>query len=559
MTFALYGYQKETVDALMDHLGIPGCNPIVALPTGAGKSVVQAAFIKRILDNWPGERFVLATHVKELLQQNAAKISAILPGVGVGIFSAGLGRKELGYQITVAGIQSAHKHAHRMGDVSFVIVDECHLVSKSDDTMYHRFLTELRKFCPHFRVIGMSATPYRLDSGPLIQGRNRIFTHIAHNVSIKSLIEQGYLAPVVSAKTKARANTSAVRIQGGEFNAGDLEKAVNVDELTNKALDEVMALCADRASWIVFCVGIDHATAVNEALLKRGVASAVVTGDTIELERARHLADFKAGRLRALVSVGVLTTGFDAPNTDALICLRPTKSPGLWVQMVGRGTRKSPGKVDCLVCDFTDNTMTHGPVDKITVDGDGNPRTSPMMDCEKCGELTPRADATCMHCGHVRGKPCPKCQQTIPIGSNECACGYVVESLREREIKHRTNVGGGDLLSDVPQDVNENVAGWRPKRHQKQGKPDSVKVEYDTGNLLGPRCEWVCFEHDGYAGQKAALWWIRKGGRSPTPKTVTEAMQRWNELTMPDELVLRQAGKFWEITRTNQKPKENVA
>jgi DNA repair protein RadD len=559
VSFALRDYQLQSVDALMEFLGRPGCNPILALPTGAGKSVIQAAFIKRVLEQWPSERFLLATHSKELLTQNADKIAAMLPGVGVGMFSAGLGRKELGYQITVAGIQSAHKLAHRMGDISIVIIDECHLVSKTDDTMYHRFLADLRKLCPHVRIIGMSATPYRLDSGPLIKGRAAIFNAIAHSVSMKYLIEQGHLARLVSAKTTARANTAGVRVQGGEFVAGELEKAVNVDELTNKALDEAMKLCADRASWIVFCVGVDHAAAVNTAIQARGVSSAVVVGDTLPLERARHLGDFKAGRLRVLVSVGVLTTGFDAPNADALICLRPTQSPGLWVQIVGRVSRTCPGKRDGLVLDFTDNTRTHGPVDMIEVDGDGNPSTSPLMECEKCGDLTPRKDATCVHCGHVRGRPCPKCNQTIPVGTNECrACGYVIVPI-EREIKHATKAEGGALLSGVEEAVAETVDGWAPKRHSKPGKPDSVCVEYDTGYILGPRREWICFEHDGYAGRKAALWWVQHGGMSPAPTTVTEAIGRWRELSMPSELHVRRNGKYWEITRAVIQPKENVA
>ena len=553
MSYVLRPYQEEAVDALMDYLARPSSNPILALPTGAGKSVIQAEFIRRVVAQWPGERFLLLAHVKELLTQNSERIHAMLPGIGVGIFSAGLGRKDIGYQITVAGIQSVYKHAHRMGDISIVIVDECHLVSKNDDTQYHRFFRDLRKFCPHVRVVGMSATPYRLDSGPLTKGEGRIFTDIAHSVSIKDLIMQGHLAPVVSAKTTVRADTSSVRMQGGEFVAGELERALNDDELTKNALDEAMQLCADRASWLVFCVGVEHATAVNKALLDRGVASAVVTGETTPLERAKHLADFKASRLRALVSVGVLTTGFDAPSVDALICLRPTMSASLWVQMVGRGTRTAVGKRDCLVCDFTSNTRTHGPIDLIDVDSDGNPKTSPMVECAECGADTPRKEPACISCGHVRGKPCPQCESTIPFGTLECACGYVVGGRVARQIKHAGRAEGGALLSGENESVTEQVASWNPKRHSKPGKPDSVVVEYEVGALLGPRREWLCFEHGGYAASKAAFWWVRHGGQSPTPTSVTEAMSRWRELTMPDELVVRREGKFWTIVRSVQR------
>ncbi len=553
MTIQLRDYQAAAIDATLQSLSNPGANPLIVHPTGAGKSVVQAGFIKKVLDHWPTERFLLVTHVKELLTQNASRLAALLPGVGVGLYSAGLGKKQIGYQITVAGIQSVYKHAHCMGDISIVIVDEAHLVSKTKDSMYQNFLTDLRKFCPHVRVIGMTATPYRLDSGPLTEGSNRIFTDIAHSVTMKELIQQGYLSPLVSAKTKTRANTAGVRIQGGEFNAEDLEAALNVDELTNRALDEALLLAADRVSWIVFCVGVDHAKAVNDALLARGVASAVVTGDTMALERERHLADFKAHRLRALVSVGVLTTGFDAPSVDALLCLRPTKSPGLWVQIAGRGTRLHPGKDNCLVLDYTDNTREHGPVDLITIEGDGEPRTSPMMDCEECGDLTPKAEAKCIHCRHVRGKPCPKCKVgKVPVGTNECMdCGFVVPVAGVgREVKHKAKVGDGQLISGEDQSVSETVDGWQPRRHQKQGKPDSVAVVYKTGYI--ERKQWIAFEPDAhpYALRKGQQWWRAHGGRDPIPKSVTEAMERWSELKMPTEIILQKQDKFWQVTRT---------
>lgn len=546
----LRDYQTDAIAATFDSI----CrqqDPLIVHPTGAGKSVVQAGFIQRILKDWPTERFLIIAHVQELLAQNGAALARLLPGLSVGYYSAGLGKKDLGYQVTIAGIQSVYKHAHRVGDISIVIVDEAHLVSKARDTMYQKFFTELRKFCPQVRVVGMTATPYRLDGGPLHKGQNRIFTEVAHSVSMKDLIEQGYLSPLMSAKTKTKANTDGIRTTAGEFNLGELESAMNVDELTARALDEAMVLAADRVSWIVFCVGVDHAQAVNAALLARGVASAVVTGDTIPLERERHLADFKAHRLRALVSVGVLTTGFDAPSVDAMLILRPTKSPGLHVQICGRGTRLHSGKENCLVLDYTDNTRTHGPVDLITIDGDGELRTSPMMDCEKCGDETPKAVAKCIVCGHVRGQPCPQCKVgTIPIGSLECAdCGFIRPIAGVgREVKHRASVGGGQLISGENQTVNETVESWAPKRHQKDGSPDSLCVQYYGTGLIGRR-EWVCFEHEGYAGKKAGHWWAKHGGKNPAPKTVTEAMERWRELTMPTELVLKKEGKFWQIVR----------
>lgn len=542
-TFELRPYQHATVDALLRYFETEPGNPIAALPTGAGKSVIMAAFIRRILEQWPSERFMLLAHVKELLTQNADKLAALLPGISVGMYSAGLGRKELGYHVTVAGIQSIYKRAHKCGDVSIVLVDECHLVSKTGDTMYVSFLRELQKYCPHVRFVGLSATPYRLDSGPLIKGDARIFTDIAYSISIKQLIDQGYLAPLVSAPVSTRANTTGVKKRGGEFIAGDLERAVNRSDITNPALDEVERLCSDRRSWLVFCVGVDHANAVNAALRARGYASEVVVADTAN--RDEHLKAFKLGKLRALVSVGVLTTGFDAPNADALICLRPTCSPGLWVQIVGRVTRPAPGKVDGLVLDFTTNTRTHGPVDLIEVDGDGNVHTSPLTDCPNCGAEMMKGKP-CAACGFIDCKPCPSCNAPIPMGQRECpTCGAVRESST-REAKHDTRASTASLLSDGNQSMREVVASWSFKKHTKTGKPDSVCVTYEIDKLATYQ-EWLCFEHGGLPSQKAAMWWIRHGGASPTPTTTAAALSRATELKMPNEIRVKRDGKYWRV------------
>jgi DNA repair protein RadD len=368
-TFTLRPYQSAAVDTLLNYFTEHTGNPILVLPVGAGKSVVQAAFIRRVIEQWPSERFLLLSHSRELLTQNANKIEAMVPGISVGVYSAGLGRKELGYQVTVAGIQSVYRKAHKVGEISIVIIDEVHLVSKAKDTMYQIFLTDLRRFCPHAKIVGMSATPWRLDSGPLIRGDNRIFTDIAYSVSIRDLIDQGYLAPLVSAPTKTRADTSKVKTRGGEYIAGDLERAMNRSNITDPALDEVERLCVDRKSWLIFCVGVTHAQSVADVLTKRGHRCAVVVGDTSSTERDRALADFKAGRLRALVNCQVLTTGIDLPNIDAIVLLRPTCSPGLLVQMVGRGVRLHPGKSNCIAEGqrvLTDDGLV--PIELVTTD-----------------------------------------------------------------------------------------------------------------------------------------------------------------------------------------------
>lgn len=545
--YELREYQRDAVNSLFNYFAEHDGNPILSLPTAAGKSIIQAAFIQETLTRWPSERFLLVSHVKEILTQDADKIQNLMPDVTVGIYSAGLGRKETGYQVTIAGIQSVFKCAHEMGDTSIVIVDECHLCSKTKNSMYHKFFDALHKICPSVKIIGLSATPYRLDSGPLIKGNNRIFTDIAYSITIKKLIELSFLSPLVTAPTQSRANVSNVKKRGGEYISGDLEKVMNQDNITEAALKEIDVLCADRKSWLVFCVGVDHARDVAQALRMHGHVAEIVIGDTPKDVRAQRLDDFKAGKIRALVSVGVLTTGFDAPCADALICLRPTLSPGLWVQMVGRVTRLHPGKENGLVLDFTDNLRVHGPVDLIDIDGDGNVKTSPYHVCPECGKLIEPRVKTC-ECGYSFERECHKCHGLFDRDLKVCPnCGAFVP-FTPRKVEHNTQAANGQVLSDAGDTMIVDVESIYIQRHKKENKPDSVKVTYyDEYSIYKTYSEWLCFDHGGYASKKAAQRWVRLEGQVPTPTSTNEALKRQNELKAPEQIRIKKEGKYWRV------------
>ena len=531
MQLQLRPYQRAAVDALFDYFQCNQGNPLVVLPTGAGKSVVQAAFIAETLARWPTERFLLVSHVRELLTQNASHLA------GAALYSAGLGRREIG-RVTVAGVQSCYRRAHEFGDVGIVIIDEAHLVSKTAHTMYRRFLGDLTRLCPHVKVVGLSATPYRLDSGPLHRGSERLFTDIAYQISMLDLIPE-YLSPLTTAPTKSRADTAGVAKRGGEFIAGDLERAMMGAGNTAAALAEARELAADRRHWLVFCSGVKHSAEVAAQL----PGSRVVVGDTPSAERTAVIDAFRAGAVPALVSVGVLTTGFDAPRVDAVICLRPTMSPGLWVQMCGRGGRKAPGKTDCLVLDFTSNSQTHGPVDLITMDGDGEVKGQAAKICEGCGALMDPRVKACVACGWHRTRECWQCREPYDATLTECPDCSAVPEAKPREPKHADHSYGGAILSidDAPLRVTD----WWLRRHEKVGGQPSMRVGYFSGTM--EYTEWICFEHAGYARQKASAWWVRRGGLSPAPQTVDEALSRQTELAPPTSIRVGREGKYWRV------------
>jgi DNA repair protein RadD len=487
------------------------------IPTAGGKSIVLAAFVQGVLQQWPDQRILIVTHVRELIAQNYAEMIGLWPEAPAGIYSAGLRRREIGAPVLFAGIQSIHRRAYDVQQCDLVLIDEAHLIPRASDTMYRRFLDTLARINPYLKVIGFTATPYRLDSGMLHEGEERLFTDIAYEVSIRDLIDQGYLCPLVSKATNVELDVAGVGSRGGEFIAGELQAAVDRDPITRAAIDEVVAYGEDRRSWLAFCAGVEHATHVAEAIRGRGISCQTIFGHTPRDERDRIIAAFKRGEIRALASMGVLTTGFNAPAVDLIAMLRPTKSAGLYVQMAGRGTRLAPGKQNCLVLDFAGNVARHGPVDAVRPKRPGEAEGAPPTKvCPECDSILPAAVRQCPDCGH----PFPAPEVKVAASATTLA---ILSAIR-------------------PQWVT--VKGVAFSRHEKPDKPPSLRVDYLCG--LARHSEWICFEHTGYPREKAAAWW-RARSNEPVPSSIAEALAASDLLPRPTAIEVRPSGRFTEI------------
>ena len=314
MTLQLRPYQRAAIDAIYDYFGHANGHPLVVIPTAGGKSLVGAAFIREVLEAWPDQRIIIITHVRELIGQNHAELLHLWPEAPAGIYSAGLKRREIDAQILFAGIQSIHRRAYDVQRADLILVDEAHLIPRRADTMYRRFLRDLATINPSLKVIGLTATPFRLDSGLLHEGPEALFTDLAYEVSVRELIDQGYLCPLVSKRTETQLDVTGVGTRAGEFVAGQLEAAVDQDSITHAAVDEIVAYGCDRKAWLLFCAGVEHARHVSDAVRARGFSCATIFGDTPRAERDDIVAAFKRGQIRALASMGVLTTGFNAPH-----------------------------------------------------------------------------------------------------------------------------------------------------------------------------------------------------------------------------------------------------
>jgi DNA repair protein RadD len=530
MTTQLRPYQSAAIDSVLSYWQQGGGNPLVDMATGLGKSITIGDLTQRLLGAYPQMRVLMLVHVRELVAQNAKALISLWPSAPVGIYSAGLGRRDTSQRIIFASVQSVYRRAKELGAFDLVLIDEAHLVPSAGEGMYRHLLDALREMRPDLRVAGFTATPFRMDTGRLDDGKDRLFDEIVFSYGIGKGIDDGWLSPLVSKRGATEIDVSMVAKRGGEFVSGALEAAADQDAITRAAVSEIITLGAERRSILTFCAGVKHAHHVRDEFRRQGVHAETITGDTHPGDRSRFIDDFRAGRLRVLTNANVLTTGFDAPGLDMIALLRPTLSPGLLVQMLGRGTRLADGKDDCLVLDYTGTIRRLGPVDTLTVDRRPGKKGAP--DAAKISD--------------VRAKECPSCKSLAALNAQTCAfCGHewTLDKARHDAEADDVAILSRDLRNQPPEEIA--VVTWMARRHVKAGSPDSLRVTYSAGLMSYP--EWVLLAHSGPGRYRAEKWWAAHGGQMPVPETVDGALVRWAELTQPAFIGVKRNGKWWNI------------
>ena len=539
-------YQQDSIDALYNwwasHTNTEDA-PLVVLPTGSGKSVVIAELVRLLFDTWPEDhpRTVVLVPSKELAEQNAEKLRALLPPtLSVGYYSASLGRKQSEADVIVATIGSIYRDAAMLGNIKCVVIDEAHLVQQTgtEAGRYRKFLSSLSKYC-RFRVVGYTATPFRGDGTWLTDGEHPLFTGVAHTTTMRDLLEHQppYLSQLVRPMDiRTRIDTSHVSTTAGDYNIHELSDVV--DAHLEAAAAEAIELAQDRSKWIAFCATVANANHFRDILTQYGIHSQVVTGDTDKNDRNLFINQFRAGEIRCLITVMALATGFDVPDVDCLIWLRPTKSPVLYVQGFGRGTRIAPSKSDCLVLDFTDTVERLGPVDTIKgrrKRAKSDKTNAPHRICDNCGEKAPAVAKECPTCGHQFPPPD---RPEVRTASNAA-----ILSIQQQ------------LRGIVHYDVQQVTYGV----HSKPGKPSSLRVDYWSG-LRIVCSEWICLDHGGFAGAKAQSWWQRRcqDVQISTTKEAYLWIQQGNPPQHPEVIIVDESEKYPRLISYQWKKTEPI-
>lgn len=574
-------YQQDAVSRVVEHFRESDDPAVVVLPTGSGKSLVIAELARLAR----GRVLVLA-HVRELVEQNHAKFQAY--GLEADIFSAGLGRKESRRQVVFGSVQSVlpnlerfdtSQGSHGTAGFTLLVIDECHRVSQDSDSSYHRVIAHLRRANPRLKVLGLTATPYRLGQGFIYHRHHHgmvrgdadcFFRDCVFELPLRLMVKQGYLVPPTPVDVAVeRYDFSALTPgSGGLFREDELNRVAAGNRVTPGIIEDVMAQARQRQGVMIFAASVAHATEIL-GYLPAGQA-ALITGATPTPERETLIADFKARRLKYLVNVSVLTTGFDAPHVDLIAILRPTESVSLYQQIVGRGLRLSPGKQDCLILDYAGNPWD------LYAPEIGSPRpasdTEPVqVACPACGHANiywgrRDGDVVIEHFGRrcqglveapgaasgankkqqcdfrFRFKTCNECGAENDIAARQCHGCQTLLVDADKALRDALKLRDARVLRVSGMQLEATVNGRGLAR---------LKVTYhdEDGATLS---EWFALETPPQRAAFAAVF-LREHLRAPgiawNPTCPEEVIAEQRRLRAPDFVIGRKSGRYWQIRR----------
>ena len=564
---SLRPYQTEAVKRVVSHFRATSAPAVVVLPTGSGKSLVIAELARLAR----GRVLVLA-HVRELVEQNHAKYQAY--GLEADIFSAGLKRKEASRQVVFGSVQSVVRNLEQFNDASFtlLVIDECHRVSLEEDSSYRQVIEHLRSQNPQLKILGLTATPFRLGQGfiyhrhhhGMVRGSEEsFFADCVFEQPLRLMVKQGFLAAPkrLDMAIEGYDFSALAPSSSGLFREEELNRVVAGNRATPGIIAQVVEYAADRQGVMIFAATVAHAEEILGYLPAE--QAALITGATASAERTALIDAFKARQLKYLVNVAVLTTGFDAPHVDLIAILRPTESVSLYQQIVGRGLRLSPGKEECLILDYAGNPWDlYAPeVGEPKPDSDSEPVQVPCPDCGHANLFWGKRDGELVieHFGR-------RCQGLIEDDAGrrrQCEFRFRFkvcdECGAENDIAARRCHGCEKLLVDADDKLKDALM----LKDAKVLRVSGMQLEATTNGRGLPRLKATYHDEDGESlsewfaletpAQRRAFYavFLRVHLRAPggqwQPTTPDEVVNEQRRLRHPDFVVGRKVGRHFQI------------
>lgn len=567
--YTLRPYQADSVKAVIHYFRKHTTPAVIVLPTGAGKSLVIAELARLA----KGRVLVLA-HVKELVEQNHAKYEGY--GLTGAIFSAGLGRKETDQQVVFASVQSVVRNLDAFkNQFSLLVIDECHRVPDDKNSSYQKVITHLLELNPGMKVLGLTATPYRLGMGWIYQyhtrglvrsEERRFFRDCIFELPIRYLLDEGFLTParLIDAPVLSYDFSQLKPANTGRYKESEMDLVIEQSKrATPQIIAQIIEQAKDKLGVMIFAATVRHAQEIM-SLLPEGEASLVI-GDTPSPERDTIIQAFKQRKIKYLVNVSVLTTGFDAPHVDLIAILRPTESVSLYQQIVGRGLRLAEGKTECLVLDYAGNTydLYQPEVGDPKPDSDSEIITIPCPACgfnnnfwgkldengfliehygRKCqGYFTDEETHQREHCGYrFRAKYCGECGADNDIAARIChECDATLVDP-DKKLKEALNLKDALVFECLNMELSV---------HKDDKGKSQLKVTYIGDNNARVHEFWALNTPKQKAAfkQRFVRPHLADKHRDFEAASPTKVVNNQHRFRPPQFVIARKSGRFWKM------------
>lgn len=562
---ALRPYQSEALQAVLMAMRSHE-NILLQAPTGAGKTVLFSALLETCRKNWPMMRMVVLAHRETLVRQAQDKFLRSWPEAEdqVGIVCASVSKEiDMSKPVIIGSVQTLSRRLDELPDVHLLVVDEAHhLAPRNHWSQYRNVIEHMRERVPSMRLLGVTATPFRLGHGYIFGTKckdpdENWFDELTFTVKTETLQGQGYLCPLV-AKGIERPDLDDVAISStGDFNLGELGEEMGKDVHLESAVKAWEEHASDRKHTVIFAVTIEHAMLLLDAFRAHGHQCTIVHSKLPHETNMANLEAFNSGRVPFIVNVGVLTEGWDCPTADCIVLCRPTKSTALYVQMVGRGLRPAEDKEDCLLLDLSGNWEVHGSPLSPRVRWKKDRQEvveEPELDyfpCPKCKTQVVKGTKICPSCGMVLSTLfCFNCGRSVGPRDIKCTCGVYLQPVNNEHVKLKeyadtTKPHGARRVGEPSCDFDfVSKAGNAMVRMRMNVVLDGQQLPIGVSTFFD-------FNGDAssYGQIKAGKAWFALGGHCPAPKSISDAKNRWDELTIPERCIVKNNNGYWNVEK----------